>query len=225
MEIVITLLFLVFLEGILSFDNALALAAMVKPLPEHLQKKALTYGILGAFLFRFIALFFVTQLMANPFIKVIGGLYLIYIAFKALTSTSDEGEGGQLSATMNFIKVLVMVELTDIAFSIDSILVAAAMTNKLWIIVTGGILGIIMMRYASTIFIKLIDKFPRLETTAFQLVGLAGLKLLLEIPTEYYALDFHKATNPEAWVAWVLMAGSMFYGFSERSNEVVSSKI
>ncbi len=202
MQDLLTVLFLVFMEGILSFDNALALAAMVKNLPPVQQKKALTYGIAGAFAFRAISLFFITQLMESAILRGFGGGYLVALCVKHFLSHSD-GEVKTLP-TMGFLKVLLMVELTDIAFSVDSIMASVGITQKYWIVVTGGILGIIMMRFAASIFINLMARFPNLERSAYVLIGIAGTKLLLEA---------FKYTAYPVWIFPTFMGLALASGF------------
>lgn len=212
----LAILFLVFMEGLLSFDNALTLAAMVKPLPTHLQKKALTYGILGAFGFRIIALLFLTTIMASPWVKALGGMYLIYMGVKHFVEGDDEAKVKTLTIG-HFWRVVIAVELADIAFSVDSILAAVAVSDKLWVIAIGGILGIIMMRFASTIFIKLIDSYPRLNTTAFLLVTIVGSKLFLEALLSEH-LNFHSVATFEFWCFWLAMGGSLLFGFTKKQT-------
>lgn len=209
---ILAILFLVVLEGLLSFDNALALAAMVKPLPQHLQKKALTYGIYGAFIFRFIAVFLLLDFLHYPLVKLAGGSYLVWLGIKHLLIEEDE-QAVKTITTTAFIQAIVMVELTDIAFSIDSILAAVAVSSKTYIVVTGGIIGIIMMRFASTIFIKLIDIFPRLVTSAFLLVTAVGLKLLLEVQP-LVQINFHEGAAAIGF--WLVMIAALAYGFTEK---------
>jgi YkoY family integral membrane protein len=199
------ILFLVFLEGLLSFDNALALAAMVRHLPAHQQKKALSYGIYGAFLFRFLALFVIGTIMANPWLKVAGGGYLIWVSLQHFCFKQSEGE--KKHSEFTFWRTVVMVELTDIAFSIDSILAAVAMSSKFYVVFIGGVLGIITMRFAAKIFITLMDMFPKLEATAFILVSIVGLKLTLEgLGFEFF--------HHHPWVFWIGMGSALAWGFS-----------
>lgn len=212
-EIIGTVLFLALLEGLLSFDNALALAAMVKHLPECQRKKALTYGMIGAFGFRLLALCFVTYIIANPWIKTVGAVYLIYLAVSHFIK-SDEGQGIKVH-TGRFIKTVIMVELTDIAFSIDSIITAVGVSKNLYVVIAGGIIGIIMMRFAATVFIKLIDKFPRLETSAFILVGIVGAKLIIETCC---GIDFHDQLTAQA-LFWSAMLLGLLYGFTENHKQ------
>lgn len=177
----LTIATLAILEGILSVDNALVLALLVRTLPREQQRKALTYGLVGAFVFRFLALIFAAYLMRLNIFKLIGGGYLIYLAMKHMFFF-HKGDAYKLQPKNagSFWKTVGVVELTDIAFSIDSITTAVAMSDKLLIVWLGGIMGIIFLRFVSNYFIRLLEKFPRLEDLAYQLVFFIGTKLSLE---------------------------------------------
>jgi len=169
------------LEGILSVDNALVLAILVRTLPPEQRRKALTYGIVGAFFFRFIALIFAAHLMQLWIFKLIGGGYLVYLAMKHMFFFyKEDAHQVRPKTAASFWKVVVVVELTDIAFSIDSITTAVAMSDKLLVVWIGGILGIIFLRFAATFFVRLLEKLPRLEDLAYQLIFFIGTKLSLE---------------------------------------------
>jgi len=177
----LTVATLAVLEGILSVDNALVLAILVRSLPREQQKKALTYGIVGAFVFRFLALVFAAHLMGMWVFKLIGGGYLVYLAMKQMFffAPEDAHQGGARVAG-SFWKTVLLVELTDIAFSIDSITTAVAMSDKLLVVWIGGILGIVFLRFAASFFVRLLEKLPRLEDLAYQLIFFIGTKLGLE---------------------------------------------
>jgi len=169
------------LEGILSVDNALVLAILVRDLPKHRQKKALLYGIVGAFAFRLVALIFAAHLMQFVVFKLIGGGYLLYLAMKHLFFFQKEDAHQSRPATSaSFWRTVLIVEITDVAFSIDSITTAVAMTNKLAVVWIGGVLGIIFLRFAAGQLVRLLEKFPRLEDLAYQLIFFIGAKLALE---------------------------------------------
>ncbi len=183
-----TVLSLVLLEGLLSADNALVLAVMVRHLPKAQQKRALRYGIWGAFVFRLIAILLASYLLDFWHFKVVGGLYLLYLAVAHFLSGA-EGEGSRKSSRFGsgFWGTVISVELADIAFSIDSILAALAMAEslerlgenwKLGTVYLGGILGIITMRFVAGYFIILLDRFSGLAAGAYVLVAWIGLKLI-----------------------------------------------
>jgi YkoY family integral membrane protein len=169
------------LEGILSVDNSLVLAILVRTLPKNQQKKALTYGIVGAFAFRFLALVFAAHLMRFTIFKLIGGAYLIYLAMKHMFFFyKEDAHQARPKVAANFWKIVLVVELTDIAFSIDSITTAVAMSNKLVVVWIGGVMGIIFLRSAAGFFVRLLEKLPKLEDLAYQLIFFIGTKLFLE---------------------------------------------
>lgn len=216
---------LVVLEGLLSFDNALALAALVeKRLPDPAdRRRALTWGIWGAYLFRTAIIFVGVWLMANPWIRVVAGLYLVWIAVDELFLKRNSEQENAKPIQLGILKltpfwsVVISVELMDIMFSIDSIAVALALSKKTWVLVLGAMLGILMMRIAAQFFIVLIQKFPILIKTAFILVGLAGLNILLDtkgarVPfTDGYEinLDFAIPEHPFLIVLFSIFVGSL----------------
>jgi YkoY family integral membrane protein len=264
---------LIVLEGVLSIDNALVLGLLARRLPKEHQQKALTYGLIGAFVFRILAIFMATLLLKLPIMKLLGGGYLIYIAVKHLffeqkDETAEQikiGPDGhpiledpvtheqpvgaaleqeiaerspivtrpKMAGTAKFWPTVAVIELTDIAFAIDSILAALAFippsiqtpNPKLWVVITGGMLGVILMRFAAVIFIKMLDRFPRFETAAYLLVTVIGLKLCLDWhfnarPADWPMdkvfhgpLDFHSPTSPVFWSFWALMALCFAVGF------------
>ena len=192
----VSIITLAALEGILSVDNALVLAILVRTLPKRQQKKALLYGIVGAFAFRFLALMFASYLMRLSVFKLIGGGYLIYLAMKHMFFyfMEDAHQPG-IKTAGSFWKTVLVVEITDIAFSIDSIMTAVAMTGKLAVVWFGGIIGIIFLRFAATYFVSLLERLPKLEDLAYQLVFFIGTKLFIE----------GLGLKIEHWIFWMMM--------------------
>lgn len=267
---------LVLLEGVLSIDNALVLGLLAKRVPKHLQQRALTYGLVGAFVFRVISIASVSYLLKWRIVKLLGGGYLVYIAVKHLFFESKEeseqtvgidsqGEpelrdsttGAALTDAQEMVEIqervpvpvpeedlragksfwmaVAVIELTDIAFAVDSILAAMAFipavpkdlppdsTNpKLWVVVAGGFIGLMLMRVAAVMFIKLLERFPRFETSAYLLVIVIGLKLLvdwgLNSETDPHRVDFHSYTRPEFWIFWISMALCLGFGFLPKKS-------
>lgn len=185
------------LEVILSIDNAAVLATMVKRLPEHQQKKALTYGLVGAYVFRGLALLFASLLIKVIWLKVVGGVYLIYLAWKALYGSTTQST---ISVNpISFWGTVVMIELMDLVFSIDNVFAAVAFTDNLWLIWGGVFVGIISMRFASVGFIKLLEEIPVLEKIAYWVIGILGVRLILsfwlkDLNTEMIDLLFSTLT-------------------------------
>ena len=172
---------IILLEIVLSIDNAAVLSTLVGQLPKSQQKKALTWGIIGAYIFRGVALLFASVLIKLIWLKVIGGIYLIYLSIKSLRSQSITNEKKPLKIPLlnTFWSTVVMVEFMDIIFSIDNIFSAVAFTSNLWIICLGVFIGILAIRFATTKMIELVKQIPIIEKIAFVVIGILGLKLVL----------------------------------------------
>jgi len=218
----VTILTLILLEGLLSADNALVIAVLVKDLrPEHLQRKATKVGILFAYIVRFFAVFFGGAFMHFSWVKWGAATYLLWIAGKGLLGDGEAedieaGAGAKLAKRLGlsaFVQAIIAVELADVAFSVDSITAALAFSNKLAVVFIGGCLGILAMRFAAGVFLSLIQKFPILEKTAFVLVGIIGIKLWMNCGAfpGFGGLDWVKLNFevPE-WAAMSLIFGTFF---------------
>ena len=179
---VLIFLNIMILEIVLSIDNAAVLAAMVKELPKEQQKKALTYGIAGAYVFRGFALLFASVLIKLVWLKVAGGLYLMYLAYNALSTNVEQGGESKMTIKIPFLSALwstiVAIEMMDLVFSIDNVFAAVAFTPNLWLICGGVFIGILAMRFATTKFVKVLEKNPILEKVAYWVIGALGLKLV-----------------------------------------------
>lgn len=183
---------LVILEGLLSADNALVLAVMVKHLPADQRKKALFYGLLGAYTFRFIAIGVGVYLIKLWWVKVLGAGYLAWLAIKYFidrrkgVDVEEEVEGLNQNGLIfrlfgTFWGTVVSVELMDVAFSVDSVLAAFGISQEVWVLLMGGILGVLMMRGVAGVFLKLIDRVPELEATAYILILIIALKMFVGV--------------------------------------------
>ncbi len=183
---------LVILEGLLSADNALVLAVMVKHLPANKRKKALFYGLIGAYTFRFIAIGVGVYLIKLWWVKVLGAGYLAWLSIKYFidrrkgVDVEEDVEGLNQNGLFfrlfgTFWGTVVSVELMDIAFSVDSVLAAFGISQEVWVLLMGGILGVLMMRGVAWVFLKLIDHVPELEATAYILILIIALKMFVGV--------------------------------------------
>jgi YkoY family integral membrane protein len=192
----VTIALLVALEGLLSADNAMVLAVLVLGLPRHQQQKALRYGIIGAFAFRITATVFAAYMIEVVIVQLLGAIYLMYLPYQHFFGHGDASERRAAKPAKPWLGLsafwatVVKVELTDIVFAIDSILVAVAMSNKLWVIVTGGVLGIIAMRLVIGQLLALVTKYPALVDGAFIIIAWVGVKLLLEYLHNIHVVGF-----------------------------------
>ncbi|SEA78383.1 TerC family protein [Pedobacter hartonius] len=194
---------LVVIESLLSVDNAAVLATMVMDLPKDQRGKALKYGIIGAYIFRGICLLIASWLVKIWWLKPIGGIYLLYLAFSYFFKKKDEPEQEEVvnknrnwmyRSTVGllgtFWATVALVEVMDLAFSIDNVFAAVAFTDHIWLIYTGVFIGILAMRFVAQAFVRLMEKFVFLETAAFIVIGLLGIKLSSSVYTHFYPGSF-----------------------------------
>lgn len=192
-----TLVVLIGLEGILSADNALVLAIIAKHLPEKQQERAINYGIIGAFVFRFAALFAISFIANVWQVQAIGAAYLIYLGVKNVFTNNygsrKKSQTKKNTALKGFWPTVAKIGLADLAFAIDSILAAVAMAIVLpasplpnfggmdgaqfMIVVLAGIAGLVLIKFAAAWFVTLLEKRPSLETVAYLIVAWVGVKL------------------------------------------------
>jgi YkoY family integral membrane protein len=194
---VLTIGILIVLEGLLSADNALVMAIMVLGLPRADHQKALRYGLIGGFAFRIAATLLAASLIRVAWIKLAGGLYLAYLTWGHFARRDGEGRhevprAAPAFGLSAFWATVIRVEIVNLAFSIDSILVAVAMSPKLSVIIAGGLLGIVAMRLVAGQLIELIRKYPAIVDGAFIIIGWVAIKLVAE-----YAHDVH-------WISFVI---------------------
>lgn len=204
--IIVIVLQLIFLEGILSIDNAAVLGALVAPLPEHvkipwpkfLEKlgealhpilgnqriAALRVGLLGAYLGRGLMLLAASFLIHNSWLRLVGAAYLIRLAFDELGDSTPgeqtEEEKQNSIRAVSFWQVVLTVELMDLVFSIDNVVAAVSLSDKLWVVLLGVAIGILTMRYAAGLFSYAVQREPILKEAAYILVLNIGMQLVLE---------------------------------------------
>lgn len=239
---------LVFLEGLLAADNAIVMAVMVKHLPPEQRKKALFYGLLGAFVFRFIALFLISILANFWWIQALGAIYLLYMSTKNLYAFFKHKQGDHEApdnddhhfdesgvekkvGAKEFWATVAKVEFADIAFAIDSMLAALAIAvtlptigvhfggmdiGQFAVMFIGGLIGVILMRFAATFFVELLNKYPGLEGAAFAIVGWVGIKLvILVLAHKDVGLIPHEFPHSTLWqiIFWAVMIGLVLIGW------------
>ncbi len=205
LSIVLIIVQLIFLEGILSIDNAAILGAMVSGLPSdqkvpwpkaltglgrtlnpllgHQRMAALRVGLLGAYVGRGLMLLMASLVIRNPWLRLIGALYLIRLAFDDLAAPGEPG--GEEDATrrikdQTFWITVLNVEIMDLVFSLDNVVAAVSLSDKLWVVMIGVAIGILAMRFAAGIFSYLVEREPILKSAAYVLVLNIGIQLLLE---------------------------------------------
>ncbi len=239
-----TLLTIIVIESLLSVDNAAVLATMVMDLPKDERDKALKYGIFGAYFFRGICMIFASWLIKIWWLKPFGGLYLIWLAYSFFKGqgTSDESDdyAGKKSENWlykltigsfgTFWATVALVELMDMAFSIDNIFAVVAITKNIYLICLGVFVGILAMRFVAQFFVKLMEQYNFLENIAFLVIGFLGVKLALSGLTHFIPESgFAKIIESEAAdmgvsiitiLAFVIpIASAYFFNFPKKNEE------
>lgn len=203
---------LILLEGLLSADNALVIALLVKHLPPRQRRNALLVGLVGSFTFRLAAILLAQHLIDFWYLQALGALYLLYLPLKHFllhrASSQPEVTGKPKKAPPGFWQTVALVEFTDLVFAVDSILVAVTLSKEMWIIWIGGISGVVLLRFAAFLLVRLLEKMPGLEHMAYVLVAWVGVKLaFMSLHSFHLSTDvgpeFHEL-NP--WVFWTGMA-------------------
>ena len=217
----LTIALLVVLEALLSVDNAMVLAVLVLGLPQPQQRKALRYGILGAFIFRAIATALAIYLIRLWWVKLVGGGYLLYLVFQHFGG----GESAEVRRTPKpasswlgmtpFWSTTVKVELTDIVFAIDSILVGVAMSSKEWVVIAGGCLGIATMRLLIGQLLTLVERYPPLVDGAFVIITWVAAKLLVEFLHSAGLIAFQIPTWISLTLIVVIFLAALAYSMLE----------
>lgn len=186
---------LVIIESLLSVDNAAVLATMVGDLPKEQRPRALRYGIIGAYVFRGLCILFASFLIEFWYLKPLGGLYLLYLVYGHFSPKGGAEEEvnkekswfyrNTLGLIGPFWATVALIELMDLAFSIDNVFAVVAFTDNLILICLGVFIGILAMRLVAQAFVLLMARYPFLETAAFLVIGILGLKLLLSLVEHY----------------------------------------
>lgn len=190
---------LIIIESLLSIDNAAVLATMVMDLPKEQRGKALKYGIIGAYVFRGICLLLASWLIKIWWLKLVGGLYLLYLMVDYFrTKATPKKNDDIIDKKSNFIyrntlglfgkfwSTVIMIEAMDLAFSMDNVFAVVAFTDNIWLITIGVFIGILAMRFVAQGFVKLMEKYPFLEKAAFIVIGILGMKLTLSVYSHFY---------------------------------------
>ena len=210
-EVIPILGVLILLEAILSADNAIALAAIVRSLPDPKQEEwALRYGLIGAFVLRVVLIFTATWVIKYWQFELAGSVYLLWLSGKFFLEKSQAGHDAQHPVRMadKLWQVVALVSLTDLAFSLDSVTAAVAVAQETWLVLIGGVAGIIALRFLAGLFIKWLAEFTHLESAGYLIVLLVGLRLFIKV--------FSDSLVPPEWAMLTCIGLVFIWGFSKR---------
>ena len=210
-EIYFVLLILVVLEAVLSADNAIALAAIAKSVDDpKLQRQALNIGLIGAYILRISLILAATWIVKYWQFEFLGAIYLLWLVFNYFLSSEDEKSKKHSLGISSLWQIIPMIAITDLAFSLDSVTSAIAVTQDTWLIIAGGTIGIVILRFLAGLFIRWLEEYTYLEDAGFITVGFVGIRLLLKV-------GLPDALIPE-WVTIAVVAIFFAWGFSKREK-------
>jgi len=214
-EASIVLLILIFLEAVLSADNAIALAAIAQGLDnKKLERQALNIGLIFAYVLRITLLLTATWVQKYWQFELIGAAYLLWLVYQHFTSEEDEEHQHHGPRFVSLWQVIPVIALTDLAFSLDSVTTAIAVSNTRWLVITGTTIGIITLRFMAGLFIRWLDEFVHLEDAGYITVAFVGLRLLLRVVNEAFV--------PPQWIMISAIAIVLAWGFSKRTVPLVA---
>ncbi|MBD6616908.1 TerC family protein [Komarekiella sp. 'clone 1'] len=209
-EASIVLLILIFLEAVLSADNAIALAAIAQGLEDKkLERQALNFGLVVAYVLRISLILTATWVQKFWQFEFLGAAYLLWLVFQHFTSQETEDDHHHGPRFNSLWQAIPVIAFTDLAFSLDSVTTAIAVSQERWLVLTGATIGIITLRFMAGLFIRWLDEFENLEDAGYVTVALVGLRLLLKVVND--------ALVPPEWFMITAIGLILAWGFTKRS--------
>lgn len=186
-EVLPLLVSLVIIEGLLSVDNALAIAALAAHLPAADRTRAMRLGIIGAYPLRVLALFAASLIIQNAWLKILGAAYLLHLMAEHFSEDAEDDAHGAGSShgrhVRSFWSSVMAIQFLNLSLSVDNVVAAVAMSPRFWVVCTGVLIGILALMFLAGWCLRLIERFPILEDAAFLLIGYVGVLLLYELGT------------------------------------------
>ena len=225
-ELLLLLPLLVALEAVLSADNAIALAALSRQLKDPRQQgQALNLGLGLALLFRLLLIGAARWVLDFWPLQLLAAGYLLWLCLSSLQPLwwgAGAGAAEDAAAEPEPVApadghsrglgaVVLTLALTDLAFSLDSVAAAVAVSDNLLLVMAGGVIGVVALRFTAALFIRWLDQFRHLEAAGYLAVGLVGIRLLLRLGAPQLV--------PPEWVLLLVVALLFAWGFSSRNPE------
>ncbi len=208
-------LVLVVLEAVLSADNAIALAAIAQGLHDKkLQQYALNLGLVVAYILRMTLILTATWIIKFWQFELLGALYLLWLVFNYFTSQEDKEHHHHSLQFQSLWQAIPLIAVTDLAFSLDSVTTAIAIADDLWLILLGGTVGVITLRFLAELFIRWLEEYTHLEDAGFITVGLVGVRLLIRV--------INPNLVPPEWLMISAIALLFMWGFSQRASDGIN---
>ena len=202
---------LIALEAVLSADNAIALAAIAQGLEsEKQQQRALNVGLVAAFVLRMLLILTASWVLRFWQFEVAGAVYLLWLVYQHFTSAEDSQHHHHGPRFASVWQAVPTIALTDLAFSLDSVTTAIALSRDVWVVLLGGSIGILTLRFMAQLFIRWLDEYEYLEDAGFITVAFVGMRLLLRVANDNWV--------PPQWLMILLIAGVFAWGFSKKTQ-------
>jgi len=209
-EASIVLLILVFLEAVLSADNAIALAAIAQGLEDKkLEGQALNIGLVFAYVLRITLLLTATWVQKFWQFELLGAGYLLWLVFQHFSSQEDENNHHHGPRFKSLWQAIPVLAFTDLAFSLDSVTTAIAVSQETWLVITGTTIGVVTLRFMAGLFIRWLDEYENLEDAGYVTVALVGLRLLLKVINDDLV--------PPQWLMVTAIGAILAWGFFKRT--------
>ena len=219
-EAPIVLLILILLEALLSADNAIALAAIIQGLNDKkLEEKALNFGLVVAYVLRITLLLTATWVEKFWQFQLVGAVYLLWLVWQHFNSGNGKNHSDKYHSLQfsSLLTVIPVIALTDLAFSLDSVTTAIAVSQERWLVITGTTIGVVTLRFMAGLFIRWLDEFENLENAGYVTVALVGLRLLLKVVNNTFTLP--------QWIMITVITLILAWGFSKRAKSHVGELV
>ncbi|VWX59495.1 Integral membrane protein, YjbE family [Burkholderiales bacterium 8X] len=169
----IGLIKIVWINIILSGDNAVVIAMAARSLPPHQQRTAVLFGSGAAVVLRIVLTVVAAKLLALPYLQIVGGALLLYIGVQLLSEEEEgDGEGKEYGSMFAAVRTIL---LADLVMSLDNVIaVAAAAQGSMVLLILGLAISIPLVIFGSTLMIKLMERFPIIITLGAALIGWVG---------------------------------------------------
>ncbi|MGB5963801.1 MAG: DUF475 domain-containing protein [Coleofasciculaceae cyanobacterium] len=211
-EAPLVLLILIGLEAVLSADNAIALAAIAQGLEDpELQRRALNFGLVAAYVLRITLILTATWIVQFWQFELLGAAYLLWLVYQHFTSATEEDDQHHGPRFTSLWQTIPLIAVTDLAFSLDSVTTAIAISDQTWLVITGGTIGVITLRFMAGLFIRWLKEYVHLEDAGYITVGFVGLRLLVRA--------IRPDLVPPEWIMIAAIAVVFFWGFSKRTDQ------
>jgi len=202
------LLAIILIDLVLAGDNAIVIALAARNLPAHLQKKAIAWGTFGAIAVRAVMTVGVVWLLEIPGLMLVGGLGLLWIAYKLIADQGDKEHDGPVVNT--FWGAMKTIVVADALMGVDNVLgVAGAAHGAFDLVVIGLLISIPIVVFGSTMVLKLVERFPLIINVGAAVLALTATSMIIKEPflSSYFSEAIVKWSVYAVSIAGVLGAG------------------